>query len=374
MLRLVVSVVLGLHGLIHLAGAAKGFGLATLPALTTPIGRGLGVLWLVAGLAVLAAAIALGLGAPSAWAFALGAAALSQLAIASAWTDARWGTLANVLLLGGAFVAAFADGPFGLHARYRARLAEAEAQVAHAPQGPPLDAAAIAHLPPPVQRYLQVSGAVGRPRPLGFRATMRGGLRGAADADWMPFDAEQVNLFDPPRRTFFMVARRAGIPAHGLHVYDPDVASMEVRLAALAPIVAQSGPTLTRAETVTVLDDMSIFAPGALVTPAIRWRAIDDTHAEAALTIGAYTVTATLAFDAGGLLVDLWSDDRPALSADGARFEPQRWSTPITGYAPQGPLFLPSRGEARYAPPSGPYTYITFERIQTTALEGGAGR
>jgi hypothetical protein len=72
--------------------------------------------------------------------------------------------------------------------------------------------------------------------------------------------------------------------------------------------------------------------------------------------------------------VDLWSDDRPALSADGARFEPQRWSTPITGYAPQGPLFLPSRGEARYAPPSGPYTYITFERIQTTALEGGAGR
>jgi hypothetical protein len=39
---------LALHGLIHLLGFAKAFGLARLPQLTQPIGPLLGLLWLMA--------------------------------------------------------------------------------------------------------------------------------------------------------------------------------------------------------------------------------------------------------------------------------------------------------------------------------------
>ncbi|MDZ4699304.1 MAG: hypothetical protein SH809_06345 [Rhodothermales bacterium] len=42
-------VVLVLHGLIHVMGFAKAFGYAEIPALTLPISRGQGVLWLLAG-------------------------------------------------------------------------------------------------------------------------------------------------------------------------------------------------------------------------------------------------------------------------------------------------------------------------------------
>ena len=91
-----------MHGLIHLLGFAKAFGLADLPQLAQPISRTWGALWLAAGMLVLAAAALLPL-APRWW-WAVGAVAVvaSQAVIFSSWGDAKFGTVANVvLLLGG---------------------------------------------------------------------------------------------------------------------------------------------------------------------------------------------------------------------------------------------------------------------------------
>jgi hypothetical protein len=51
--------ILVVHRLIHFINFAKAFRFAELPQLTMPISRGINVLWLVAGLAVLAAAVML---------------------------------------------------------------------------------------------------------------------------------------------------------------------------------------------------------------------------------------------------------------------------------------------------------------------------
>jgi hypothetical protein len=58
--------------------------------------------------------------------------------------------------------------------------------------------------------------------------------------------------------------------------------------------------------------------------------------------------------------VNFWSDDRPALDADGVTFKPQRWSTPLRDYRAFGPYRLASRGEARYRAPEGEYRYGEF--------------
>jgi hypothetical protein len=93
---------------------------------------------------------------------------------------------------------------------------------------------------------------------------------------------------------------------------------------------------LTRTETVTVLNDMAIMAPAALIDPAIRWRQIDDLQVEATFTDGPNEVRAVLVFDATGALANFWSDDRPALDADGVTLQPQRWSTPVGAYRSKG--------------------------------------
>jgi hypothetical protein len=56
-MRLTLIAVLVLHGLVHLLGVAKAFGLAALPQLTEPIATDRGWLWLMAAVLFVAAAV-----------------------------------------------------------------------------------------------------------------------------------------------------------------------------------------------------------------------------------------------------------------------------------------------------------------------------
>ena len=102
MRRVVLWVYLGvvvLHGLIHLMGVAEGWGLADFEQLTEPVGAGAAVLWLVAALAVLAAAGMTALRARGWWLLTAVAAVVSQVAIVTSWDDANVGTAANVFMV-----------------------------------------------------------------------------------------------------------------------------------------------------------------------------------------------------------------------------------------------------------------------------------
>jgi len=171
--------------------------------------------------------------------------------------------------------AAFAWGPFGLRAEYERLVRDGTARMASSARPQNITEADLAALPPLVQRYLRFAGVVGTPRVQGFRARMTGRIRGSATAPWMPFVAEQHNFYDPARRFFWMEATRGGLPLDGLHAYGEEGASMRVRLLSLFPVAGAAGPGFTRTETVTLLNDMCIMAPAALLDAAIRWREID---------------------------------------------------------------------------------------------------
>jgi hypothetical protein len=98
-LRWTVVAVLVLHGLIHLLGVVKGFGWAEVARLEEPVGPVGALVWLVAAVSVLVAAVMLAVRAPAWWAVALGAALISQAAIFTKWEDASVGTAANLVLV-----------------------------------------------------------------------------------------------------------------------------------------------------------------------------------------------------------------------------------------------------------------------------------
>ena len=366
-MRIVFSVLVSGHALIHVMGFAKGFGLASLTQLKIPISRPMGVLWLAAAALILAAVVLLFVAPRWFWLVGLAGLVASQTAIIASWGDARFGTIANVVLLAVVVFGAFAWGPFGLRAEYERLVRDGTSLMASSARPQNISEADLAALPPLVQRYLRFAGVVGTPKVQGFRARMTGRIRGSATAPWMPFTAEQYNFYDPPRRYFWMEATRGGLPVDGLHAYSEADASMQVRLLSLVPVVDIGGPEMTRTETVTVLNDMSIFAPDRLLDPAIRWRELDARSVEATYTNGPHTVRAVLVFDDTGALVDFWSDDRPALAEDGKTTLPHRWSTPIRDYRTLGPYKLATRGEGRYAAPDGEYAYLEIEVHEVSA-------
>jgi hypothetical protein len=120
------------------------------------------------------------------------------------------------------------------------------------------------------RRYLRFAGVVGQPHVRGFHVRFSGRIRSGPEAPWMPFTGEQHSFTDPPSRFFWMRATRAGLPVDGLHAYGEEGASMRVRLLSLFPVAGASGPGFTRTETVTLLNDMCIMAPAALLDAAIR--------------------------------------------------------------------------------------------------------
>jgi hypothetical protein len=98
-MRWIVAVLLVVHGLIHLMGFAKAFGYAELPQLTRPISSEMGVAWLAAGLLVIASAVTMVASPGSFWIGGGVALLASQAVILSAWSDAKAGTVVNVVLL-----------------------------------------------------------------------------------------------------------------------------------------------------------------------------------------------------------------------------------------------------------------------------------
>jgi hypothetical protein len=361
MVRWLFFAVLVLHGLIHVMGYAKAFGYADLPQLAQPISRGMGVLWLLAALAMLSAAVCL-VAAPRVWwIVGLAAVVLSQVAIASSWSDAAFGTVANVLVLLGVMYGFALEGPLSFRADYRAQVQARLSQPI--PSAPLVTESDLAPLPEPVQRYIRQSGAVGQPRVRHFRAVWQGRIRAGAADGWMPFVAEQYNFLDEPARFFLMDARRGGLPVDVYHAFTAETAVMRVRLLSLLPMVDSRGPDLRKAEVVTILNDLAIMAPSALIDAPISWEAVDARTARAAFTAGDTTVRADLVFNDAGELVDFVSDDRLAASPDGTILTPRRWSTPLGEYRTFRARRVATRGEARWHPPEGAFPYLELELL-----------
>ncbi len=155
-----------------------------------------------------------------------------------------------------------------------------------------------------------------------------------------------------------MRASMRGLPVQGLHRYADGAASMRVKAAALVPVVDQSGPELTRAETVTLFNDICIMAPAALVDPAITWEAEEGRTVRAVFANADHTIRAELVFNERDELVDFRSDDRYRTSADGLELIRARWSTPVGGYRAFGAVRLASHGEGRWHEAEGDYAYL----------------
>lgn len=357
-MRIAFGVLLAVHGLIHALGFAKAFGARSLP-LGAHISRPQGLLWFTCLLLFWAGAALLFAGSEAWWLPLLPALLLSQGMVFSAFSDAKFGSLANALILLPVLFALLERRPASFRSSYRREVAH-RLTAARARQ--PFTESELATLPSLFRTYLERVGALRYGHVGSVRVALRGEIRRSTEAGWMHFEAEQHDFFEQPARLFYLRSSLYGVPFDALHVYA-EHATMQARVASLFQVVDAKGQQMDQSETVTLFNDMCVMAPGALVGAHVSWEQLGPHSLRGTFDNAGHSVSAVLSFDDSGVLSNFVSDDR-YLSADGKSYAKYRWSTPLSGYRDFGGHRAASLGEASWALPSGEFEYARMELLE----------
>jgi hypothetical protein len=295
MIRIIFAVVVMLHGLIHVMGFVKAFRLAEIKELSRDIPRSAGVLWLAAALLFAVTAALVLMEKEWWWMAAAAAIVLSQALVMLYWRDAKFGTIANILVLCGAVLG---YGAWSFNNGSRAELTHFA--VPAATKRKVLTGEDIAVFPPVVRAWLERSGAVGREVARSVSLKQKGMMRTAPDGIWMPVTADQRIITGRPAFIWMAEVNVApGIFLAARDTYLEGEGRMFIKALSLVRVADSRGKEISQGAMVRYLAE-TVWAPSAAVSDCIRWEEAGPDAAKATMTWGGITASGVFTFDRNG--------------------------------------------------------------------------
>lgn len=330
MIRIVFSFIMFLHGLIHLLGFVKEWNLAqmkqltgrTIISLSSSLSKIVGILWLVACLLFITSVATYLLRKEWWWMIGGIAIVLSQILIFVYWKDAKFGTIANVIIL---LVIILSYGAwnfdkmvndelnsFLLEKRIEKRIVTAEM---------------IDELPPVVQRWLDRSNIVGKEIIQVAQLKQRGEMKTKPEGSWMSVDAEQYITINPPAFLWIADVKSSFLHLSGRDKYESGRGHMLIKLFSLIPVVDARGKEIDQGALLRYLGEI-VWVPSAALSDYIRWEEVNSTTAKATMSHGGITASGIFKFDENGDFVS-FEADRYYYRKEGSRLE--RWNITVDG-------------------------------------------
>jgi hypothetical protein len=352
MLKNIFTFIVFTHGLIHLMGFAKAFGYGNISQLTKDIPKSIGFFWLLTALLFIIATILILLKKESWIVIATLTAILSQLLIFTVWKDAKFGTIANLIII---VVTFLSWTTYNFESTFKKDVKANLNKSKTTNSTDLLTEKDIESLPEPVQKYLRYCDVINKPKVKNVRIVFDGEMR-EKGKDWFKFRSVQYNFFEKPTRLFFMKANMFGTTVPGYHNYQNAKASMQVKLFGLIPMVNESGIEMNKAETVTVFNDMCLMVPATLIDKRIEWEIIDKHAVKATFNNQGFQINAFLKFNEKGQLTNFISEDRYEIN----HMKHYRFSTPVKDYRNIDGINVLTFGEAIWHYPEGEFVYGKF--------------
>jgi hypothetical protein len=295
MISVVFSIVVIIHGLIHLMGFVKAYRLADVPQLAHDISKPAGALWLCAALLFFASACVLSLGMEWWWMVALGAMLVSQTLIIASWQDGKFGSLVNAIIFAGVVIG------FGSWQFNSASHEELSSFLDGRPVSQEtLSMDMIAHVPPVVQRWLIRTQSVGKAKIHTVHLVQQGTMRTAPDGSWMPVTADQWFTVERPGLFWLADVKAApGIHLAGRDKYEAGRGHMLIKALSLLPVADAKGREIDQGTMLRYMAEIAWF-PSAAVSDYIAWKQIDSNSAQATMTYGGVTASGMFTFTPEG--------------------------------------------------------------------------
>lgn len=216
--------------------------------------------------------------------------------------------------------------------------------------------AAVAHLPAPVRRHLQVCGWMGRKAPVNARVVWSDfRLKMARGKPFMPLSCRQFNAAQEPVRIAFMGGKLAKvIPFEGRDKYQEGQGHMLVKVGGLFNAVDEKSRKMDQSGLVTVLAE-TFLLPSYVLQPYIRWEEVDSLHAKATLAWNGLSVSGVFAFAPTGENIRFTSEDRWQQGNDSATIP---WSGIPSDYVEKDGLRFAGGLSAVWHEKGGDFEYV----------------
>jgi hypothetical protein len=356
-MKIALMLVFVMHALIHGLGFAKAFQWLSLPQLTLPISRFMGVIWLLTALALLVSGILMLADLRYWWALAGIALASSQFLIIQNWSAARYGTIVNGLL----FVAALVGFGSWVFDRNWDRVRNDLLQDRPEHDARLVTDESLRTLPPPVQNWLRWSRIVGRPEIASLSMKQKGALRlKPEDKLWLPSESEQLIVTKSKAFMWKVRIRMQGLPVLGIDSFHKGKGSTWISLFGLIPIANVAGDPKTNQSALQRFLGEIVWVPSAALHPSITWKARDAGSAEATMTWDGAQGSAVFYFRPDGEPYKFVAQRFKDRSDE----KPQEWVADMIASREFSGLRIPARLKATWILPSGPFTWYEFEVVE----------
>jgi len=351
-MKIAYIIIVVLHGLIHLLGPAKAMGWAENAPLSAPISRPMGLLWLVAAMCTLGYALLFGWKVSAAWMLGLVAVILSQALLMMYWSDAKFGTIINLLML---IVVLFSYGEW----QFQRQAKQYEKTLLEGMEAPAQGLSDTSHLPPPVKTWLARSGALDKPTMTMGEIRQRIQLKTAVEQDnYYPATAHQLTRIDSPGFLWQVeVKMNPLLWMRGRDSYQAGKGSMNIWLNSLIPVVREVGPKIDEGAMQRFLGEM-VWFPQQALQPYIEWEAIDAKSARATMTWGGISASGVFTFEKNGDFMRFEALRYYGADKDGERIP---WILTVQDYEVFEGVRVPSKLEASWELDSGHWTWLKME-------------
>lgn len=286
MIRIVVSILLIVHAIIHLMGflsewnfvIAQNFSIEPSTVLSDIGSKAVGLLWVLCAIGFFFSFV-LFLFRRRWWLVGAVSLTISQSLIILYWEDAKYGTLVNVVILI-ATVLSYHKEKFNhlvkneIKDLMNTQTIEDQATIT---------LESLTHLPPVVQKWLVRSNIIGKEKIRTIHLKQRGLLRSKPEGKWMPMEAEQHIVADPPG--FIWKAKiDAGyfMTINGRDKLEHGKGHMLIKAANTITVADSAGKEIDQGAMMRYLAEIMWF-PTASLNKNIRWQYVNDTSARAVL-------------------------------------------------------------------------------------------
>ncbi|WP_243729677.1 DUF6920 family protein [Salegentibacter sp. 24] len=354
-MRIALAILIGLHGVIHLFGFLKAFGIIEFNAIAQPISKSFGMLWLVAFILLSVTLSLLIINFRYWWIIGIAGVMLSQFLIFNYWNEAKFGTILNLIILACALIA---FSTLNFQRKITAEIDQLLTQ-SQQPEKILVTEQMISTLPEAVQKWLLSSGIVGQEliQNIYLEQNIKM-LMKPEQRKWTTARAKQYFTVDPPGFIWSVKLNiRPGISIVGRDKFVAGKGEMIIKLFSIFPIAkAQGSPKIDQSTLQRYLAEI-VWFPSAATSSYITWEAIDEFSARATMNYKGTKASGVFYFDNHGNFKKFIA----MRYKEASDLKPTKWIVSATKIEKRNGISIPVASKVSWKLDSGDWTWLKLE-------------